>query len=82
MVREDPRGEPNWQPVGAVEMMTAVVAEQLAANREQLETLGPARLTPHLLDDHTVNRIKDVFGVQREDMWLWQEPGGAGRPRR
>ncbi|GAA0388715.1 hypothetical protein Acor_75410 [Acrocarpospora corrugata] len=55
--------------------MIGSVAEQLAANREQLATLGPARLAPRLLDDATVNRIKEVFGVQRDDMWLWQETG-------
>lgn len=56
-------------------MMTAVVLEQLGANREQLRTLEPARRSPHLLDDHTVERIKEVFGVQRDDMWLWVETG-------
>ncbi|WP_146103967.1 hypothetical protein [Nonomuraea solani] len=58
-----------------VDMMTAVVLEQLGANRDQLRTLEPARRAPHLLDDHTVERIKQVFGVQRDDMWLWVETG-------
>jgi hypothetical protein len=40
-----------------------------------LRTLEPARRSPHLLDDHTVERIKEVFGVQRDDMWLWVETG-------
>jgi hypothetical protein len=71
----DGRGEPEWRPVGDVDMMTAVVLEQLGANREQLRTLEPARRSPHLLDDHTVERIKQVFGEQRDDMWLWVETG-------
>ncbi|MEV0151955.1 MULTISPECIES: hypothetical protein [unclassified Nonomuraea] len=33
------------------------------------------RRSPHLLDDHTVERIKQVSGVQRDDMWLWVETG-------
>lgn len=58
-----------------VDMMTAIVLEQLGANRDQLRTLEPARRAPHLLDDHTVERIKQVFGEQRDDMWLWVETG-------
>jgi hypothetical protein len=50
-------------------MMTAVVLEQLGANRDQLRALEPARRAPHLLDDHTMERIKRVFGEQRDDMW-------------
>ncbi|MEU0569253.1 hypothetical protein ABZ297_28295 [Nonomuraea sp. NPDC005983] len=69
------RDEPVWRPVSDVDMMTAIVLEQLGANREQLRTLEPARRSPHLLDDHTVERIKQVFGVQRDDMWLWVETG-------
>jgi hypothetical protein len=71
----DGRGEPEWRPVSDVDMMTAVVLEQLGANRDQLRTLEPARRAPHLLDDHTVERIKQVFGQQRDDMWLWAETG-------
>ncbi len=56
-------------------MMTAVVLEQLGANRDQLRALEPARRAPHLLDDDTVERIKQVFGQQRDDMWLWVETG-------
>jgi hypothetical protein len=72
---DDPRGEPNWQPVTAVTMMAGMLTEQLAANREQLELLGRARREPWLLDDATVDRVKKVFGVQRDDMWLWEENG-------
>lgn len=62
-------------------MMTAVVLEQLSANRDQLRTLEPARRAPHLLNDHTVELIKQAFGQQRDDMWLWVEPASAGMPR-
>ncbi|MDX3108108.1 hypothetical protein [Nonomuraea angiospora] len=77
----DGRGEPEWRPVSDVDMMTAVVLEQLSANRDQLRTLEPARRAPHLLNDHTVELIKQAFGQQRDDMWLWVEPASAGMPR-
>jgi len=32
-------------------------------------------LSPARLDDATVDRVKKVFGVQRDDMWLWEENG-------
>ena len=67
---DDPRGEPDWHPVTAV---TTMLTGQLAANRGQLELLERARREPWLLDDATVDRIKKVFGVQRDDMWLWEE---------
>lgn len=41
----------------------------------------PARRSPHLLDDHTVERIKQVFGVRRDDMWLWVETGERWQAR-
>jgi hypothetical protein len=72
---DDPRGEPNWRPVTAVTTMAAMLTEQLAANREQLELLERAHREPWLLDDATVDRVKKVFGVQRDDMWLWEENG-------
>lgn len=55
--------------------MAGMLTEQLAANREQLELLERARREPWLLDDATVDRVKKVFGVQRDDMWLWEENG-------
>ena len=67
---DDPRGEPDWHPVTAV---TTMLTGQLAANRGQLELLERACREPWLLDDATVDRIKKVFGVQRDDMWLWEE---------
>src|SRR5712671_5098371 len=67
---DDPRGGPDWHPVTAV---TTMLTGQLAANRGQLELLERACREPWLLDDATVDRIKKVFGVQRDDMWLWEE---------
>ena len=56
-------------------MMAGMLTEQLAPNREQLELLERTRREPWLLDDATVDPVKKVFGVQRDDMWLWEENG-------
>ncbi|RVX41163.1 hypothetical protein EDD27_3634 [Nonomuraea polychroma] len=66
---------PSGARLADVDMMTAVVLEQLGANRDQVRTLEPARRAPHLLDDHTVERIKQVIRQQRDHMWLWVETG-------
>jgi len=75
---DDPRGGPNGQPVTAVTVMAGMLAGQLAANRGQLELPGRARREPWLPDDATVDRVKKVFGVQRDDRW----PGGGENGRR
>ncbi|MEV0347291.1 hypothetical protein AB0H88_16135 [Nonomuraea sp. NPDC050680] len=38
----DGRGEPEWRPVSDMDMMTALVLEQLGANREQFGVEEPA----------------------------------------
>ena len=60
---DDPRGEPNWQPAAAVTMMAGMLTGQLAASRGQLELLERARREPWLLEDATVDRVKE--GVRR-----------------
>ncbi|MET7463005.1 hypothetical protein [Nonomuraea sp. NPDC005501] len=62
----DGRGEPEWRPVTDVDMMTAIVLEQLSANRDQLRTLEPA--TMPLDEGH-------VLVVEKEDLFHLG-PGG------
>ena len=66
---DDPRGEPNWQPVTAVTMMAGMLTGQLAASRGQLELLEQAAGAPGCwtTPPWTASR---VFGVQHDDMWL------------
>ena len=45
----------------------------LESVQEQYQTLLPAKVRPHALDDYTVNRVKKVFTEQQNDMWLWDE---------
>jgi hypothetical protein len=45
----------------------------LKAAQEQYETLLPAKVKPHVLDDYTVNRVKKVFTDQQNDLWLFDE---------
>ena len=61
---------PTWQPVDAVGMLTAVVAEQLAHTRAQLalmEQARPTRPDARILDDHTISETLRVYGQMAED---------------
>jgi hypothetical protein len=62
--------QPTWQPVAAVGMLTAVVAEQLEHTRTQLalmEQARPARPDARILDDDTVSETLRVYGQMAHD---------------
>jgi hypothetical protein len=64
--------EPDWQPIGRLPLIASVIDGLLAADREQYATLLEARLTPHLLDDATLARVRRVFAEQRDDLGLYE----------
>ncbi len=45
----------------------------LEADSEQYETLLEARSKPHVLDNFTVNRVKQAFTTQKNDFWMFEE---------
>jgi len=64
---------PTWQPSGKVFLVGTMIDGMLENARDQYATLQEARLRPHVLDDHTVARIVEVYTAQRDDLWLWDE---------
>ena len=54
-------------------MLVHLIDEGLADARGLMRTLEEARAKPHLLDDHTVDRIFKVYGETREDIALYRE---------
>src|SRR5450759_922395 len=64
---------PNWQPIGQVALIAHHIDGMLESAEEQYETLQLARPKPHVLDDYTVGRVIEVFTVQRDDLWLFDE---------
>jgi hypothetical protein len=85
--------QPSWQPVAAVGMLTAVVAEQLAHTRAQLalmEQARPTRPDARILDDHTISETLRVYGQMAEDYRdlfaeqgrRWQAETTPGTPTR
>jgi hypothetical protein len=65
--------QPQWQPISMLPTFATHIDGMLEADVEQYETLQQARSKPHVLDDYTVNRIKQVFSTQRNDFGLFDE---------
>ena len=65
--------EPQWQPIERVALIAHHIDGMLESAEEQYETLQLARPKPHVLDDYTVGRVIQVYTVQRDDLWLFDE---------
>ena len=65
--------QPHWQPISMLPILARNIDGMLAGDVEQYETLLQARGKPHVLDDFTVNRVKQVFGDQRQGFAVFEE---------
>jgi len=65
--------QPQWQPISQLALIASHINGMLEAAQEQYQTLQPARAKPHVLDDYTVKRVIDVFTVQKNDLWVFEE---------
>jgi len=65
--------QPQWQPMSMLPTIATHIDGMLEADVEQYETLSEARGKPHVLDNYTVNRVKQAFTTQRNDFWLFEE---------
>ena len=68
-----PQPQPQWQPISQLTLIASHIDGMLEAAQEQYETLQPARAKPHVLDNYTVGRVTEVFTVQKNDLWLFDE---------
>jgi hypothetical protein len=65
--------QPHWQPISMLPTLATHIDGMLESDVEQYQMLLEARGKPHVLDDYTVNRVKQVFTTQRNDFWLFEE---------
>ncbi|GAC1354192.1 MAG: hypothetical protein PVS3B3_39820 [Ktedonobacteraceae bacterium] len=65
--------QPQWQPISQLALIASHIDGMLEAAQEQYQTLQSARAKPHVLDDYTVGRVIEVFTVQKNDLWLFDE---------
>ncbi len=68
-----PQPQPQWQPISQLALIASHIDGMLEAAQEQYQTLQPARAKPHVLDNYTVGRVTEVFTVQKNDLWLFEE---------
>jgi hypothetical protein len=71
--RQAGQQKPQWQPIGMIPPFATHIDGMLESDIEQYQTLLQARSKPHVLDDFTVNRVKQVFSTQRKDFALYDE---------
>ena len=62
--------QPDWQPISRLPLIGSMIAEHY-------QTLLQAAPKPHALDDYTVGRVFEVFGRQKDDLWLFEEQLGG-----
>ena len=68
------------QPISRLPLIGSMIAGMLQDAEEHYQTLLQAAPKPHALDDYTVGRVFEVFGRQKDDLWLFEEQlGGGGR---
>jgi len=64
---------PQWQPIGKLSLIASMIEGMLASAKEQYGTLQKAKKKPHVLDDYTVERVREVFTTHKHDLWLYDE---------
>lgn len=62
-----PHSDPvNWQPISEMPLIASMIDGARDDTRIHLETLTRARTRPHVLDDATIDRSKQVHAEQLE----------------
>jgi hypothetical protein len=69
------RQESTRDSLGMLDALTAHVEQSVTMVREKRANLEKARVTPGVLDDATVARVKRVFGKTAEDAEMFAEQG-------
>jgi hypothetical protein len=65
--------QPDWQPISRLSLIGSMIDGMLQDAEEHYQTLLQASPKAHVLDDYTVARVFEVFGRQKDDLWLFEE---------
>ena len=69
----EPNQSPNWQPVSFLPQIAEMIDGMLTSAQEVHGSLEQARTRPHVMDDYTLGRVREVHGTQLNDLWLYEE---------
>jgi hypothetical protein len=64
---------PQWHPISALPMIGMAIDGMLESAEDVHRSLQEARPRPHVLDDDTIGRVREVYGTQLNDLWLYEE---------
>ena len=64
---------PNWQPISFLPQIAEMIDGMLESAQEVHDSLKQARTRPHVMDDYTLGRVREVHGTQLNDLWLYEE---------
>ncbi len=64
---------PNWQPISFLPELAPMVDGMLESAEDVYQSLQQAEDRPHVMDDYTVGRVREVHSTQRNDLWLYEE---------
>jgi hypothetical protein len=64
---------PNWQYISFLPQIAEMIDGMLASAQEVIGSLEQARTKPHVMDDYTLGRVREVYGTQLNDLWLYEE---------
>jgi hypothetical protein len=65
--------QPDWQPISRLDLIGSMIDGMLQDAEKHYQTVLEASAKPHILDDHTVSRVFEVFESQKDDLWLFEE---------
>jgi hypothetical protein len=72
----------NWQPISQMRLIASMISTSLAETREHLGTLTKAKDRPHVLDDATIDRVKQVHTEQMEFVGIYAQQISRWRAER
>jgi len=65
---------PNWQPISTLPKLASMIDDMLESAQDVYHSLQQAQpYGPHVLDDHTVGRVQQVYTTQLNDFWIYEE---------
>ncbi len=64
---------PHWQPIGVLPELAPMIDGMLDSAEEVSQSLQQAEDRPHVMDEYTVGRVREVHGTQLKDLWLYEE---------
>ena len=54
---------PHWQPISFLSKLAPMIDGMLASAENVLQSIQQAQHRPHVLDDYTVGRVREVHGT-------------------